>query len=331
MRNSTERSGGPSGPLRDPRARRIRPLMTDAQDRIASLVRSEDYVLFMKGTRAQPQCGFSARVVELLDEYLPEYATVDVLSDPEIREGIKAYSSWPTIPQLYVKGEFVGGCDIVTEMGQTGELDGVLGVSRPELRPPEIFVTDAAVAKLESFQDGPGKPVVRLEVTARWQYGLDFDAARPSDVVVDAKRWTIVMSRGAARKTDGLRIDYVEGEGGGGFKIDNPNEPPKVQQLDPAQLAAWLKDGKPVALFDVRTPEERSTAHIEGSRLLDAEGAHQLQLLDKDATLVFHCHHGGRSQRAAEQALSAGFTDVYNLAGGIDAWSQSVDSTVPRY
>ncbi len=84
-------------------------------------------------------------------------------------------------------------------------------------------------------------------------------------------------------------------------------------------------------LFDVRTPEERTTARIEGSRMLDAEGAHHLQQLDKDATVVFHCHHGGRSQRAAEQALAAGFTDVHNLAGGIDAWSQTVDPSVPRY
>ena len=94
-----------------------------AQQRIEALIRADRVVLFMKGTRTAPQCGFSARVVQLLDARLPEYATIDVLSDPALRQGIKDFSEWPTIPQLYVDGEFVGGCDIVSEMAATGELD----------------------------------------------------------------------------------------------------------------------------------------------------------------------------------------------------------------
>jgi len=90
--------------------------------RIDGLVKDNQVLLFMKGNRQRPQCGFSARVVQILDTLLPEYRTVDVLADPEIRDGIKAYSSWPTIPQLYVAGEFQGGCDIITEMYQSGEL-----------------------------------------------------------------------------------------------------------------------------------------------------------------------------------------------------------------
>jgi monothiol glutaredoxin len=92
------------------------------RDRIDGLVKGHPVTLFMKGDRRAPQCGFSATVVQILDRLLPEYQTVDVLSDPEIREGIKEYSSWPTIPQLYVAGEFQGGCDIVIEMYQSGEL-----------------------------------------------------------------------------------------------------------------------------------------------------------------------------------------------------------------
>jgi len=305
--------------------------MSDVHAKIDSLVKEHEVLLFMKGTRTAPQCGFSARVVETLDEYLPEYQTVNVLADPAIREGIKVYSSWPTIPQLYVKGKFVGGCDIVTEMSSSGELDDVLGVKKPELRAPEVFVSDAAVKALSSFHEGEGKPSVRLEITPRWQYGMDFDAPRPGDVVVEGKTWTLVMSRSAARKADGLRIDFVEDPGGGGFKIDNPNEPPKVKQLPVTELKKWMEGGKPIEIFDVRTPEERATAHIEGTHLLDEEGQKRLASLERDTTLVFHCHHGGRSQRAAEHALGMGFKDVYNLAGGIDAWSQQVDSDVPRY
>lgn len=92
------------------------------RQRIDGLVKDNRVLLFMKGNRQRPQCGFSAQVVQILDTLLPEYRTVDVLADPEIRDGIKEYSSWPTIPQLYVAGEFQGGCDIITEMYQSGEL-----------------------------------------------------------------------------------------------------------------------------------------------------------------------------------------------------------------
>ena len=88
---------------------------------IDSLVQSNDVVLFMKGNPAAPQCGFSATVIGILDTLTPEYATADVLSDPTLRDGIKTYSSWPTIPQLYVKGEFIGGCDIVQDLCASGE------------------------------------------------------------------------------------------------------------------------------------------------------------------------------------------------------------------
>ena len=98
----------------------------ETRNRIGSIIGSDEVVLFMKGERRQPQCGFSAQVVQILDHLIPEYATVDVLSDPEIRQGIKEFSSWPTVPQLYVRGEFVGGCDIITEMFQSGELKTTL-------------------------------------------------------------------------------------------------------------------------------------------------------------------------------------------------------------
>ena len=101
--------------------------MSDAQNRIADIVKQNDVVLFMKGTALFPQCGFSSRAVAILDRLGAQYDTVDVLQDQEIRAGIKDYSDWPTIPQLYVKGEFVGGSDILMEMFESGELQGMLG------------------------------------------------------------------------------------------------------------------------------------------------------------------------------------------------------------
>jgi len=96
--------------------------MSAIKDFIANEVKSNDVVLFMKGTPGFPQCGFSGQVVQILDYVGVDYKGIDVLTSMELRQGIKDYSNWPTIPQLYVKGEFVGGCDIVREMFQAGEL-----------------------------------------------------------------------------------------------------------------------------------------------------------------------------------------------------------------
>ncbi|HYI64703.1 MAG TPA: Grx4 family monothiol glutaredoxin [Allosphingosinicella sp.] len=100
--------------------------MTDVRDRIETIVRDSDIVLFMKGTALFPQCGFSSRAVAILDHLGVAFQTVDVLQDPEIRQGIKDYSDWPTVPQLYVKGEFLGGSDIMMEMFEAGELKQLL-------------------------------------------------------------------------------------------------------------------------------------------------------------------------------------------------------------
>ena len=120
--------------------------MSDAQDRIKDMVEGADVVLFMKGTKGMPQCGFSSRVAGVLNYMEIDYADVNVLADEEIRQGIKDFSDWPTIPQLYIKGEFVGGCDIVTEMTLSGELDEMLaakGVGFDKAKAEEIRSANA--------------------------------------------------------------------------------------------------------------------------------------------------------------------------------------------
>jgi monothiol glutaredoxin len=119
---------------------------TTAQDQIRETVTSNDVVLFMKGTKQMPQCGFSSRVAGVLNYMGVEFTDVNVLADPEIRQGIKDFSDWPTIPQLYVKGEFVGGCDIITEMTLSGELDALFdqkGVGYDKARAEEIRSANA--------------------------------------------------------------------------------------------------------------------------------------------------------------------------------------------
>jgi monothiol glutaredoxin len=98
----------------------------NVQEELKQVIDANAVILFMKGNREMPQCGFSARVVEIMNSCDVDYATVDILRDPEVRQGIKVYSNWPTLPQLYIKGEFVGGCDIVTDLHLSGQLETML-------------------------------------------------------------------------------------------------------------------------------------------------------------------------------------------------------------
>lgn len=100
--------------------------MTEVKERIEKLLNENSVMLFMKGTRTQPQCGFSAKAISILQDLKVQFLTVDVLEDQEIREAIKAYGNWPTIPQLYIKRQLVGGSDIITEMYESGELQHLL-------------------------------------------------------------------------------------------------------------------------------------------------------------------------------------------------------------
>src|SRR5690606_22034323 len=112
--------------------------------RIQSLLDDNAVVLFMKGVPGAPQCGFSAKASGILESLGVQYAGINVLTDPDIREGIKAYGNWPTIPQLYIKGELVGGSDIITGLLDSGELFPLLGVPAPDRTPPQITITPAA-------------------------------------------------------------------------------------------------------------------------------------------------------------------------------------------
>jgi monothiol glutaredoxin len=145
-------------------------------------------------------------------------------------------------------------------------------------------------------------------------------------------------------------MDFVSGPQGAGFRMDNPNGPaprvppgvdpnglpagppqgPAVRPLSPADLKARLEAG-PVELYDVRPPDERARAHIAQSKPLDQAALEHLEALDRSTPIVFYCHHGQRSRAAAQQFIGLGFREVYNLSGGIDAWSREVDPNVPRY
>ncbi len=307
-------------------------LTPELRAKIEQLIKSDDIVLFMKGTKSFPQCGFSASVVNILNTMVPKYTTVNVLSDPEIRQGIKEYSDWPTIPQLYVKGELIGGSDIVRNLHEAGELAGKLGVVLGPVTAPDIKVTATALEVLRgALGDADPGSVIHVSVDGSWEHGLDIGPPEKASASFEQGGVSFQIDRGSASRAAGLVIDFVEGPGGGGFKLDNPNRPASVREITAKDLKALLDSGTVKELFDVRTQQERDRAKIDGAKLLDDKAMAYVDGLSKDTPIAFHCHHGGRSRNAAEHFLKKGFKTVYNLAGGIEAWSRDVDPKVPRY
>ena len=299
---------------------------------ITDLIEANEVVLFMKGDRRSPQCGFSATVIGILDSMISDYHTVDVLSAPHLRDGIKIFSSWPTVPQLYVKGEFVGGCDIIQEMFGSGEIYKTLGVEPLEIVQPKIEVTDAAIKALQqaSAEHGGGERELHLSVDATFQANLSIAPRTPADIEAVSSGILLLLDPISASRADGITIDVSETPNGQAFKIDNPNAP-RIQSMSVRELQAALDADDALELLDVRTPEERAIAAIPGAVLLNEEEAARIEALPRDTKLVLHCHHGGRAQQAAEQFISLGFSQVFNVVGGIDAWSQEIDPDVPRY
>ncbi|MBX3184240.1 MAG: Grx4 family monothiol glutaredoxin [Polyangiaceae bacterium] len=302
--------------------------MTDVSAQIKQLVEGSEVVVFMKGTRRMPQCGFSAQVVSILDSLLDDYQTINVLEDPALRQGIKDYSSWPTIPQVYLRGEFIGGCDIMRELHQTGELERQLGALAAPPQPTVHITPGAEAALLGALESDADR--VRLEIDASYQHGLSIGPREPKDIEIEVGQLKLVLDSASARRADGVEIHFVKTPDGDAFRIDNPREPAKVRGVSVQELKSLLDAGEALELFDVRTPEEQAKASI-GARLLDEAAQDHIMSLPRTTPLYFMCHLGGRSHTACEHFLAQGFSRVFNVVGGIDRWSQEVDETVPRY
>jgi len=171
-----------------------------------------------------PQCGFSATTIGVLDALVPDYTTVNVLEDQEIREGIKAYSDWPTIPQLYVDSEFLGGCDIVRQMFNTGELHETLGIEAPDRSPPEITVSDSAGEMIRgALEQAPAGMAVHLQINSRWDHDLRMGPEEGHEVRAESNGIVLLMDVATAQRAKGLGLDLEETVGGTQLKIDNPN------------------------------------------------------------------------------------------------------------
>lgn len=305
-------------------------LNDSTREKIETLIQQNRVVLFMKGSPEAPMCGFSAKTTGLLNSILDDYVSVDVLEDQEIREGIKVYGNWPTIPQLYIDGELVGGCDIVTAMFNSSELHEMLGVEAPDRTPPEVTITDAAAEKILEAMGGHEGLGLHFAVDASWQSQFNVAPAEGHEIKVEANGITLLFDLASAQRANGAVIDWVETMQGEGLTINLPRAPKAVNQMSVTELKEKL-DNNSVILIDVRGSEERAQAPMKEARSMDGDTMREIEAMPKNTELAFICHLGGRSQVAAEYFRKQGFSNVSNVVGGIDAWSQQIDPAIKRY
>ncbi len=295
---------------------------------IEALLTDNPVVLFMKGTPQQPQCGFSAKTVGALDMLLPHYVSINVLEYPAVREGIKEFSNWPTIPQLYVEGELIGGSDIVLDMMESGELAEVLKIEKPTGDSPTIQIGDGARAAIKNALAGQPNAGLKLQIDAGFTHSLALEPPKPGLIEAQVGDLTLLMDGFTAARAQGLRITMTEELAGTRFVFDNPNAPPPVAQMTVQALKEKLDRGEEILLFDVRNDEERAKACISAARPWDQDAMQFIETLPKDTEIIFHCQLGGRSQQAADHYRRLGYSNLHNLTGGIKAWAEEIDTTL---
>lgn len=294
------------------------------RSKIEQQIASDRVVLYMKGTPQQPQCGFSAKTAGILDGLLPSYATFNVLADEEVRQGIKVFSDWPTIPQLYVNGELIGGCDIVTDMYNSGELHEVLGVEAPDRTPPEITITDKAAENIKAgMHDHPGL-ALHMSIDANWQPQFGLQPAQGNEISATSNGITLMFDLESAQRARGAVIDWVDALDGSGLDVSLPAAPAPVKPMQPEELKQALAAGKAPLVVDVRAAQDREQVPpIDGAVVLDRDTLSELQAREKNTPIVFVCNVGNSSRGAAEHFRKLGFTEVFNLEGGMRAYNEA--------
>lgn len=286
----------------------------ELRSKLQGMVDSHDVVLFMKGTRQQPQCGFSNRVVGILEELEIDYQTYNVFSDPDIRSGMKDFSQWPTFPQLYIKQEFVGGCDLVTEMMQSGELPGMLGVKFEEIEPPTIYCSPNILSLFkESLAQHDGG--IHLDVSKNFQYDIFIGPKNKDQIETIVDGIPFYLSRGSAKRANGISLDFKDGDNGG-VLIDNPNEP-TFQDIAVSDVESWLADNPGAKVYQIGVGAD---AILPFATAFDAVAHQEIDSLGKDHPIAFMCMMGVRSQQAAKTLAFQGYNNVYNIVGGLNAW-----------
>ena len=299
--------------------------MTDqTTQRIEKMLDENPVFLFMKGNPQTPMCGFSSNTVKILKDMIGDnFGSFNVLEDPEIREGIKAYGQWPTIPQLYVNKELVGGNDIISEMFNTGELHELLNLKQPDRTPPQIDITDEALNHIKEGLKDMGDHQLFLSVDDEFNTRFSLEMPKGYEIIAAVGDLNVYMDIGTAKRSNGIEISWLDELQGSGLRIKNPNEPPAVQDLSVAELQDWFAtDIENPNIYDVRSVDKIAEGTVDHAVRLDKAAIESIENMPKDTPLVFVCQVGQSSMSAAEYFRKKGYTKVFNLTGGYNAWSQ---------
>ncbi len=297
--------------------------LTDhAQKTISELLDSNRVVLFMKGSPSMPQCGFSAKATGILGSLVPDYATFNVLEDEQVREGIKEFGQWPTIPQLYIDRELIGGSDIINEMFGSGELHDVLGLEQPDRTPPTFTISEAAANAILQSVPEHGSEVLHFAINDHWQGEFMLQPATGHEIRAEDSGIELYMDPMTAQKARDMHVDWIETMQGNGLSVDLPMAPPAVKSMTVAELAARLDQGGSLRLYDVRPELMRVQKPFDGATPLDREAMASIDALPKDTPMAFMCLRGNASASTAEHFRLKGYTQLFNIVGGLEAWEQ---------
>ncbi len=298
-------------------------MQQEVNNRIEEMLNGHAVFLFMKGSPQTPMCGFSSNTVKIIRQLIGEdFGWFNVLEDEGIRQGIKEYGQWPTIPQLYVNKELIGGNDIVTEMFNTGELHEMLGLQQPDRTPPVIHISEKALAHIREGLQDVGDHVLYLNIDDEFNTRFSLEQPKGYEIVSEVDGLTIHMDIGTAERANNIEIDWVDELQGSGLTIKNPNEPPEVKQLSVEGLKKWLntaQDPQPL-IFDVRSAQQFEHNGMQQAERLTRDQIQRIEKMDRQTPLVFVCEVGKSSQGAAEYFRKKGFVNVHNLTGGMQAW-----------
>lgn len=197
--------------------------------------------------------------------------------------------------------------------------------------PPEVTISEGALrAFRDAAREASDGEILRLTIDSKFHNDLYFATVESNDIVILANGLQLAMDARTARRANGLKIDFVDGAGGPGFKLDNPNESSPIRGIHPADVMHALEKREVFQFIDVRPEAEHAKAKVEAARRLDEAYQAELATQAKDAKLVFLAHHSSGGRAIAQQFYDRGFRDVWYVVGGIDAWA-TMDPEISRY
>jgi monothiol glutaredoxin len=315
------------------------------KESIQEVVTKDKIVVFAKGTKEVPRCGFSGRAIQIFQSFNKPFEVVDILSDPTIRPALVQFSQWPTTPQIYLDGEFIGGSDIITEMQKSGELEkkvlNSFGEEYKEVQEDErVSITDEAASKVKDFMEDDFE-FLRLAVTIKGDdraYSLELDShtSAATDLKWKVKGLTVIIAKSMSDLFEKMDVSWVNKNGNEGFAIKEAGTPPAlpvpidIAKADMAQLMRSELEAGKLWIVDVREADEWKSGHGEEAvhlPLSRLEKEWKDSGFDPKDTLIFYCAAGKRSLSAANHFRhKLGFPNTRSLVGGIGNYPANIIS-----